>query len=99
MGFTQSKADSDSRIVTLLLQDFLTGDEVLISESKRELFAEFEMKDLRALHFFLGLEVWQESDEIFPWARKIHRGDTSEIWDDGLQVYVNSHGCKSEVTE
>ena len=65
MGFTQSKADSDSRIVTLLLQDFLTGDEVLISESKRELFAEFEMKDLRALHFFLGLEVWQESDEIF----------------------------------
>jgi len=62
---TLSKADSDSRIVTLLLQDFLTGDEVLISESKRELSAEFEMKDLGALHYFLGLEVWQEADEIF----------------------------------
>ena len=65
LGFTKSKADSDSIIVTLLLQDFLTGDEVLIWESKRELSAEFEMKDLGALHYFLGLEVWQEADEIF----------------------------------
>ena len=54
-------------IVILLLQvdDSLTGDEELIVECKRELFAEFEMKDLGALHFFLGLEVWQEPEENF----------------------------------
>lgn len=75
LGFTKSKADSNlyfkvsnNGIVILLLYVddlFLTGDEDLISESKRELFAEFEMKDLGALHFFLGLEVCQESDGIF----------------------------------
>ena len=44
---------------------FLTGDEELIAECKRELSAEYETKDLGALHFFLGLEVWQELDGIF----------------------------------
>jgi len=67
LGFTKSKADAnlyyeviDSGILILLLYVddlFLTGDEELISESKRELSKEFKMKDLGALHFFLGIEV------------------------------------------
>jgi hypothetical protein len=44
---------------------FLTGDEKLIVGCKRELTSEFEMKDLSLMHYFLGLEVWQRSDEIF----------------------------------
>ena len=36
----------------------LTGEEKLILDSKRKLTAEFEMKDLRMMHYFLGLEVW-----------------------------------------
>jgi hypothetical protein len=44
---------------------FLTGDENLIVGCKRELSLEFEMKDLGLMHYFLGLEVWQRSDEIF----------------------------------
>ena len=43
---------------------FLTGDEKLIFESKRKLAIEFEMKDLRMMHYFLGLEVWQKPREI-----------------------------------
>ena len=43
---------------------FLTGDEKLILDSKRKLVAEFEMKDLRMMHYFLGLEVWQKPREI-----------------------------------
>ena len=28
--------------------------------------SKFEMKDLGMMHYFLGLEVWQRTDEIFP---------------------------------
>ena len=43
---------------------FLTGEEKLILDSKRKLVAQFEMKDLRMMHYFLGLEVWQKPGEI-----------------------------------
>ena len=28
-------------------------------------FSKFEMKDLGMMHYFLGLKVWQRTDEIF----------------------------------
>jgi hypothetical protein len=75
LGFTKSKADSNlyykvvdgGPVILLLYVDdlFLTGDEKLIVECKRKLVAEFEMKDLGMMHYFLGLEVWQKPDEIF----------------------------------
>jgi hypothetical protein len=75
LGFTKSKADpnlyykvEDSGPVILLLYVddlFLTGNEKLITECKRKLASEFEMKDLGMMHYFLGLEVWQKPDEIF----------------------------------
>jgi hypothetical protein len=43
---------------------FLTREEHLIAQSKRELSVKFEMKDLGLMHYFLHLEVWQKSDEI-----------------------------------
>jgi hypothetical protein len=75
LGFTKSKAYSNlyfkvvegGPIILLLYVDdlFLTGEEKLIIESKRKLVVEFEMKDLGMMHYFLGLEVWQGSSEIF----------------------------------
>jgi hypothetical protein len=44
---------------------FLTSTESLIAECKYALASEFEMKDLGMIHYFLGLEVWQKTDEIF----------------------------------
>ena len=44
---------------------FLTGEEQLIAQCKRELTSEFEIKDLSLMHYFLGLEVWQKLGEIF----------------------------------
>ena len=67
LGFTKNKVDpnlyykvvdGDHVIFPLYVDDlFLTGEEKLILDSKRKLTAEFEMKDLNMMHYFLGLEV------------------------------------------
>ena len=51
--------DNEPVILLLYVDDlFLTGEENLIAECKQRLAAEFEMKDLGLIHYFLGLEVW-----------------------------------------
>ena len=44
---------------------FVTGMDGLIVDTKRKLAAEFEMKDLGMMHYFLGMEVWQSTNGIF----------------------------------
>jgi hypothetical protein len=73
--FTKSKADSNlynkimdnEPVILLLYVDdlFLTGEENLIIECKKRLAAEFEMKYLGLMNYFLGLEVWQSPERIF----------------------------------
>lgn len=68
LGFSKSEVDPNlyykvvdgQPVILLLYVDdlFLTGDEKLIDECKRELATEFEMKDLGMIHYFLGLKVW-----------------------------------------
>jgi hypothetical protein len=68
LGLTKSKAYfnlyfkvmNDEPVILLLYVDdlFLTGEEKLISECKKKLVVEFEMKDFGLMHYFLGLEVW-----------------------------------------
>ena len=75
LGFTKSKVDpnlyfkvmDDVSVILLLYVDdlFLIGNEKQISECKKKLVAEFEMKDLGLMHYFLGLEVWQSLEGIF----------------------------------
>jgi hypothetical protein len=70
LGFTKSKVDpniyfkivDDGPVVDDLL---LTDEENLITNCKKKLAAEFEMKDLGTMHYFLGLEVWHSPEEIF----------------------------------
>ena len=46
-------------ILLLYVDDlFVTGEDGLIADTKRKLIAEFEMKDLGMMHYFLGMEVW-----------------------------------------
>jgi hypothetical protein len=54
-------------VILLLYVDdlFLTGEEKLITECKKRLALEFEMKDLGLMDYFLGLEVWQSLERIF----------------------------------
>ena len=68
LGFTESKADSNlyykveegNPVMLLLYVDyvFVIGTDGLIANTKRNLAAEFEMKDLGMMHYFLGMEVW-----------------------------------------
>ena len=45
-------------ILLLYVYDlFATGMDGLIVDMKRKLVAEFEMKDLGMMHYFLGMEV------------------------------------------
>jgi hypothetical protein len=89
LGFTKSKANSNiyfkimdnEPVILLLYVDdlFLTVEEKLIAEckkkKKRRLVAEFEMKDLGLMHYFLGLEVWQSPERIL----LIHSRNIKEI--------------------
>ena len=68
LGFSKSLVDhnlfckvmNDELVMLLLYVDdlFLTGNDKRIYECKEKLAAEFEMKDLGMMHYFLGLEVW-----------------------------------------
>ena len=53
-------------MILLLYADelFVTGEDGLIIDTKRKLDAEFEMKDLGMMHYFLGMEVWPNADGI-----------------------------------
>ena len=75
LGFTKSKFDpnlymkfmDDEPVILLLYVDdiFLTGNEKHIKDCKKNLAKEFKMKDLRLMHYSLGLEVWKSPEEIF----------------------------------
>ena len=57
----------DEHVILLLYVDylFLIGNEKQISECKNKLGAEFEIKYLGLMHYFLGLEVWKSPEGIF----------------------------------
>ena len=67
LGFTKSKDDpnlyfnvvDNEPIILLFYVDdlLLKGNEKQILECKKNFVAEFEMKDLGLMHYFLGLEV------------------------------------------
>jgi hypothetical protein len=75
MGFEKSDVDpnlyfiirgEDTLILILYVDDlFITGAEDLIAECKLGLASEFEMSDIGLMHYFLGMEVWQEEGHIF----------------------------------
>jgi hypothetical protein len=70
LGFSKSHADpnlyykvvDNAPIILLLYIDdlFITGEESLIIQCKKELASEFDMKDLDLMHYYLGLEQWQK---------------------------------------
>ena len=53
-------------ILLLYVDDlFITGGEHLIDACKNDLASEFEMNDLVLMHYYLGMDVWQENGHVF----------------------------------
>lgn len=75
MGFVKSDTDpnlyylvikNEPLILVLYVDDiFLIGSSRLIKDCKENLATKFDIKDLGEMHYFLGLEVWQQKGEIF----------------------------------
>ena len=77
MGFTKIEADpnlyfivigEEPLMLVLYVDDLvIMGAERLIEHYRRDLALEFEfeMKDIGLMHYFLGLEVWQEEGHFF----------------------------------
>ena len=52
-------------ILLLYVDDlFVIGMDGLIADMKRNLVAEFKMKDLGMMHYFLVMEVWENANGI-----------------------------------
>jgi hypothetical protein len=75
MGFEKIEVDpnlyyivcgEDTLILILYGNDlFIIGGGKLIANCKRGFASEFEMKDIGLMHYFLGMEVWQEDGHVF----------------------------------
>ena len=53
-------------IIVLYVNDLiLTGDEKMVKYCREDISREFNRKDLCLMHYFLGMEVWQEDEELF----------------------------------
>ena len=109
-GYEQSNSDHtlflkkrEGKITCLIIyvdDMILTGDdEEEISKLRKNLFAEFEMKDLRLLKYFLGIEVLRSKKGIFISQRKyvldlltetglldFKPADTPMVQNHGLQI-------------
>jgi hypothetical protein len=57
----------EETLILILYVDylFITRVEDLIAECKLGLASKFEMSDIGLMHYFLGMEVWQEEGHIF----------------------------------
>ena len=78
--------------ITILVPD---RKEELIKLARRRLAAEFKMKDLDMMHYFLGMDLWKN----LLGTREICSRDLEEGRDDGLQGHDHTYGIEPEAIE
>ena len=113
LGFSKNEVDpniyfkisnEDMIILVIYVDDLLiTGEDHLIAKCKQDLAAEFDMKDLGLLHYFLGLEVCQKEDYIFLNQGKytqdiLNRFGMMENKPLSIPMETNLHKLKEEAT-
>ncbi|RVW83943.1 Retrovirus-related Pol polyprotein from transposon RE1 [Vitis vinifera] len=65
--YVKSKDNSQILIVALYVDDliFTGNDEKMVEKFRNEMMKKYEMSDMGLLHYFLGIEVYQEEDGVF----------------------------------
>jgi hypothetical protein len=65
--YVKHQGNVDLLIVALYVDDLiLTGSNAeMIEEFKKYMMNKYEMSDMRLLHYFLGIEVYQDKEEVF----------------------------------
>ena len=117
LGFRKSEVDpnlyfiivgEDLLILVLYVDDlFITEAERLIKGCKKDFALEFEMKDIDLMHYFLGLEVWQEEGHIFLGQGKLtidilskfHMGDCRPMSTPMITNWKKLHASQSELVD
>ena len=109
LGFIESKADFnryfkvEGKILVMLLlyvdDLFLKGKEELFKDARRRLVAEFEIKELSMMHYFLGNGGVAECGWNLPWTWEVCSGDPEEVRDDELQGHGHTCGIEPESIE
>ena len=69
-------------VVVIYVDDFIIiGDECLLTNVKKDLASEFEMKDLGELRYFLGLEVVKCPNGLIFVSEKVYDGYIESVLD------------------
>ena len=65
--YVKHQGNADLLIVALYVDHLiLTGSNVeMIEEFKKDIVNKYEMSDMGLLHYFLGIEVYQDKEEVF----------------------------------
>lgn len=65
--YVKCKGTSDILIVALYVDDliFTGSSEKMVEDFKNEMMKKYEMSDMGLLHYFLGIEIYQEKDGVF----------------------------------
>ena len=83
-------------ILLLYVDDlFVIGMDGLIADTKRKISVEFKTKDLGMMHYFLGMEVWQNLHGT----GEVCSRDPEEVQDDGPQGHGHTYGIEPESIE
>lgn len=62
----KAKENGEILVVCLYVDDIYTGNSLkLINEFKENMMSKFELTDLGLLHYFLGMEIFQDTNGIF----------------------------------
>jgi hypothetical protein len=74
LGFNKSVVDPNLYYYSVGNESLIlmTYSKSLVVRYKQALTFDFELKDMSIMHHFLGQEVWQRTDEIFPKSRKTY---------------------------
>ena len=67
------------------------GEHIIdINHIKKLLSSQLEMKDMKELHYFLGIEViWTVPDQGYDLPTTLHPRLVIQIWNNKVQIYDN----------